>query len=462
MADEHDNNDFDSGDVDDDGTGRSYSQLVTAFNNAQKNLRSAIDTLEKAKAHPAEHDDEEIQKLVAAVNGAYAQCERLDADVQSSGSLRRARDKFKPIELGKSQRISVDEPNMYVEGGRSFLTDLYNAQLRSTPDARTRIDKHQLYEVEKRAITSTTLGGIIPPQYLVDLYAKASRNGRVFADQVNNSQLPDVGMSVIVPRLTQGLAAAAQTTQNSAVVTQDVTESDLTVNVNTIAGYSPVSRQAIERAAYSDQILFEDLIARYWAILDSYCLNGSGSNNQPTGLLGTSSIASSTATTATVAGVWPKIADVIQQINTNVGGLGYAATKIFMHPRRWGFFEAALDGQNRPLMPTEGALFNVAGDGTEATYGFVGRMHGIPVFTDANIPTNTGAGTNQDSIIVIAHPVVHLWERSGDPVTLSFEQQAGTSLQVQLVCYGYAAFTAGRYPGASGAVTGAGLVPPTF
>jgi hypothetical protein len=35
-----------------------------------------------------------------------------------------------------------------------------------------------------------TLGGIIPPQYLVDLYAKASRNGRVFADQVNGSRCP--------------------------------------------------------------------------------------------------------------------------------------------------------------------------------------------------------------------------------------------------------------------------------
>jgi hypothetical protein len=89
-------------------------------------------------------------------------------------------------------------------------------------------------------------------------------------------------------------------------------------------------------------------------------------------------------------------------------------------------------------------------------------MHGLPVYSDANIPTNTGASTNQDSIIVIASPVVHLFERAGDPVTLSFEQQAGTSLQVNLICFGYLAFTAGRYPGASGAVTGVGLVPPTF
>jgi hypothetical protein len=89
-------------------------------------------------------------------------------------------------------------------------------------------------------------------------------------------------------------------------------------------------------------------------------------------------------------------------------------------------------------------------------------MHGLPVFTDANIPTNTGATTNQDSIIVIASPVVHLWERANDPVTLAFEQTGATNLTVNLICYGYVAFTAGRYPAASGAVTGQGLVPPTF
>ena len=101
--------------------------------------------------------------------------------------------------------------------------------------------------------------------------------------------------------------------------------------------------------------------------------------------------------------------------------------------------------------------------GMVSAYGFTGTLiQGLPVFTDANIPTNLGAGTNEDRILVQASDVVHLFERSQDPVTLSFEQQAGTSLQVQLVAFGYAAFTAGRYPGASGVISGAGLVPPTF
>jgi hypothetical protein len=70
-------------------------------------------------------------------------------------------------------------------------------------------------------------------------------------------------------------------------------------------------------------------------------------------------------------------------------------------------------------------------------YGFVGYLQGLPVFTDANIRTNVGGGSNEDRILIFASQVVQLWERPDDPMTLAFEQQAGTSLEVQLVTYGY-------------------------
>ena len=408
----------------------------------------------------------DVADLERHVN-AFAQ--KYGLEDENERAKQRAREKFKrhePEAGGRmSGRLSVNEPDMYQAGGRSFLSDLYHAQLKGDYGAKTRIDQHQQHEVEKYAITTSTLGGIIPPAYLLDLYAKASRGGRVFADQVNGVQLPDVGMSVIVPRLTVGLSAGSQATESTALTTSDPTEVDLSVPVRTIGGYSPVSRQSIERAAYSDQILFEDLIARYWAQIDSQCISGAGTSGTLLGVLATAGISTSTASTATVAGIYPKIADVIQQIGTAIGGLGYSATKIFLHPRRWGFFEAAVDSQGRPLIVPSGPAVNVIGSdapGPDRMFGLVGNMHGLQVFVDPNIPTNLGAGTNEDRIIVVADPLVHLFERQNDPVQLSFEQQAGTSLQVQLIVFGYAAFTAGRYPAASGVVSGAGLIPPVF
>jgi HK97 family phage major capsid protein len=445
-------------------------ELTKSYNSAGARVEALQAKLVRSESSgaSAEAQQQVENELRDAIVAADAARDELDA----AEARERARAEYRAIPLSEGgyarEPISVREPDMYQRGGRSFVHDLYRAQLRDDPSARDRIDKHHRFEVEKRSVSSATLGGIIPPQYLVDLYAKASRNGRVFADQVNQQVLPEVGMSLIVPRLTQGLAAGAQASENTAVSTQDPTETDLTVNVRTIAGYSPVSRQGLERAQYSDQILFEDLIARYWASLDSQALNGAGTSGTLLGLLQTSGIATSTVSTITAAGVYPKVADLAQQISVNVGGIGYLPDKVFMHPRRWAFFAAALDSQNRPFVVPTGTAYNPYGTtvpqppgGVPGGFGGpVGTIAGFPVWIDPNIPTNLGTNTNEDRIIMIASGAVHLWERGTDPVTLSFEQQAGTSLQVQLVVYGYAAFTAGRLPGASGAISG--LTPPSF
>jgi HK97 family phage major capsid protein len=221
-----------------------------------------------------------------------------------------------------------------------------------------------------------------------------------------------------------------------------------------------VSRQGLERAQYNEQILFEDLTARYWADLDVQCINGDGTGVNMLGLLKTTGIKTSAATSGALWAVYQNIADVIQQINSAVGGLGYSADKIVMHPRRGGSFVAAHDSTDRPILGINGLpVFNVDGQGVSAGYGFVGNLQGLPVYTDANVPTNSGDGTD-DSILIFSSGLVHLAERDQDPVTLAFEQQAGTALSVRLIAYGYASFTAGRYPAASGAVTG--LAPPTF
>jgi HK97 family phage major capsid protein len=454
-----------------DEISRTYGQILDAYNTACNNVEARHKAIETAKDDP-DTLEEERAKLLEDFTQAIEQRDRLYAELESEEKLEEARKQHRPMDI-RGGRFHVVEPDIYTEHGDSFMRDLYSAQLKGDYAAQQRIGKHQEHELAKlsaeqqRAVSSGTLGGIIPPAYLIDLYAKASRNGRVFCDQVNGQPLPDVGMTVILPRLTVGLAAGSQASENSALTTQDPTEVDLTLNVRTIGGYSPVSRQGIERAAYSDRILFEDLIARYWAQLDTQALNGGGGSGTLLGLIQTSSIATSAATTITAAGVYPKIADVIQQISANVGGLGYLPDKIFMHPRRWGFFSAALDSQNRPLIVPGPVAYNPMGTaddgpgGVAGGYGYTGQqILGLPVYLDANIPTNLGTNTNEDRIVVCASSVVHLFERAGDPVTLSFEQQAGTSLQVQLIAYGYVAFTAGRYPGASGVVTG--LTPPSF
>ena len=84
-------------------------------------------------------------------------------------------------------------------------------------------------------------------------------------------------------------------------------------------------------------------------------------------------------------------------------------------------------------------------------------MVGIPVVTDAGIPTNLGASTNEDRIIVTRRSDVLHMEAAGAPIGLSFDEVKGDQLSVQMVAYGYSAFTAGRYPVATCVIQGTGL-----
>ena len=59
--------------------------------------------------------------------------------------------------------------------------------------------------------------------------------------------------------------------------------------------------------------------------------------------------------------------DAIQKINSNRFA---PATAILMHPRRWAFLSAGVDGQNRPLvLPAGNQPKNTYGVGEAADYG---------------------------------------------------------------------------------------------
>src|SRR5215471_15056730 len=223
--------------LDDEGTGRTFSEVAAAYNQALDNLKRASNELDKANLSPDEYTDEQIEKLTQEAIAADGQAKRLNLELSSRELRDRSREQYKKIPLQSGTIMTVNEPDMYVKDGRSFFSDLYLAEIRNQPEARDRISRHHQHEVEKRATTSATLGGIIPPAYLVGLYAKASRNGRVYADQANGAPLPDVGMSIVVPRITTATAAGVQATENTALTSQDPVETDLTVNVRTLGGY---------------------------------------------------------------------------------------------------------------------------------------------------------------------------------------------------------------------------------
>jgi HK97 family phage major capsid protein len=305
----------------------------------------------------------------------------------------------------------------------------------------------------------------VVPQYLVDIYAPLARAGRPTADISRKHQLPPQGMSAVISRITTGTTVAAQTSENTAAVSQDIDDTTLTVDIFTIAGQQSVSKQALQRGYNIENIVLADLIRAYHTKLDALILSGTGSNGQPLGLISmtTGILVTFTSTSPTAAGLYPKLADCIQQVQSNVF---VSPTHVIMHPRRLGFLLAALDSQNRPLVvPTAYNPVNAMATGTGyPAYGSNSgySILGLPIVTDANIPTTAGASTNQDTILVIDANEAHLFEEgNGDPQYVTFEEPNG-KVAINIVMYGFAAFTSLRYPQAIAQINGTGLVTPTF
>ena len=351
----------------------------------------------------------------------------------------------------------------------NFLSDAY-AAFRGESLASERINRHQHEEsIERRDVGTGAFTGLVIPQYLVNLFAEKARAGRPFANVCDSQPLPAAGMTINIGRVTTGSAAAAQATENSAVQETDMDDTLLTVNVRTIAGQQDLSRQLLERGeAGTSNLVFADLISAYHTELDRGIINDPGTSGTHLGLVATSGINTTTYTDTnpTVSELYPKLADAIQEVNSN---RFLPPSVIVMHPRRWAFFTAAVDGSNRPLVvPNASPPQNAIGTGDAAAYGqVVGQLMGLPVVCDASVPTTWSSGSSntsgdEDVIIVARAADLHLWETPNAPIQARFEETGANTLTVKLVAYGYSAFTAGRYPTAVSLIKGTGLAAPTF
>jgi hypothetical protein len=132
-----------------------------------------------------------------------------------------------------------------------------------------------------------------------------------------------------------------------------------------------------------------------------------------------------------------------------------------MHPRRWAWFLASVDSQNRPLVvPNAYNPVNATGILSDvAAENIVGSIQGIPVLVDASVPTTLSS--TQDAIIVTRAEDLFLFEDNAPRVRV-FEEVLSGTLQVRAQVYGYFGFTASRYAKASAKITGTGLAAPTF
>jgi len=353
-------------------------------------------------------------------------------------------------------KVTFEARTYAPQADTSFIRDAYAAQFSNDFLASERLARHMQEErVERRDVTSANFAGLMVPQFLTDLAAPFARAGRVTADLARKHQLPNEGLTLSISKVTTGSAVAAQT-EGAAVQETNMDDTKLDLTVATYAGQQNVSRQSLERGTNIDSLVMADLVSAYHTTLNTAVVAE---------LFASAGVAVTyTDASPTVAELYPKLVDAIQQVQTNFFA---GPNVIIMHPRRLGMILAAVDGQSRPLAvptPTSSGQPAYAYGSGAPQYGNSGySILGLPVYTDATVAVNKGSGTDQDTIYVGNSQELHLWEQgSGEPMMLRFEQPKGAELDVTMIVYGYATFTANRYAKAWAQINGTGLITPTF
>jgi hypothetical protein len=402
-----------------------------------------------------------------------SQIEALDAEIATFRS-EQAADARATEDAQRTQRTSAPVPAARVTSeartyapetdkrGVNFATDVARQFLFGDIEARDRLSRHMQEErVERgglieRAAGTSAFSGLVIPQYLVDQFAPLARAGRPFADVTRHHDLPEVGMTVSLGKVTTGTSVDNQSAENAAVSETDIDDTLLTINVKTAAGSQTLSRQASERGVGVEDTTIEDLIRAYHVNLDSKLLN-----EAVTGLSAVATAIAYTDATPTAAELYPKLLAAPAAVEAALLDQAVGDVVAVMHSRRWYWLQSQLTS-TWPLFGQPGVQAQQGGANFGATYGagFRGVLpNGTPVIVDNNI--GTSFGTNEDEIYFVSRTEAHLWEDPNAPVLIRAEQPKAKQLGIDLVVYGYFAYTFQRRAHAQ-KINGTGLILPTF
>jgi HK97 family phage major capsid protein len=349
----------------------------------------------------------------------------------------------------------------------SFFADLYNAT-RGDANASDRLRRNNVENgTEQRALASNVTGGaseFAPPLWQIENFVALARPGRVTANLFHQEPLPNGVSSVNIPKVSTGTTEAVQTAQNTSLSQTDMTTTSLSTGITTIGGKAVISLQLLLQGGGPgfDQVILKDLAADYSKQSGIQALYGSGTGGQLRGYFtpASTNIVTWTQATPTVAGFYGQLAKLQSQIYSS---RFVAPDTVVMHPRRWAWFASGVDSQGRPLVvPTDssGGFNSMASTMGSVEAGHVGNVLGMQVYTDPNIATNVGAGTNQDQVLMTVRD--DIWMYEGSMRMEAFDAPYADSAGILYRVMNFLGMIPDRYLASLGQITGTGLVSPVF
>ena len=285
----------------------------------------------------------------------------------------------------QAQRAASFELEVTAEAGRKSKKEVKGALI-----------PHEVLSFNRAhsAGSSVDGGNLIATDLLSGSFIELLQN-RLALTGAGATMLTGLEGNIAIPRQTGG-AAAYWLAENGEPSETSATFDQIALTPKTVGAYTELSRKLIQQSSINVEMFVQNELIRVLALeIDRVGIMGTGTGNQPRGILNVSGIGSVVGGTNGAAPVWGHIVDLETEIadeNADVGSLRYLTN-------------ARVRGK---LKQTE-----IVANSGRFIYGQDNTMNGYPVTVSNQVPKNLtkGSGTDLSAMIFgnFADLIIGMW-----------------------------------------------------
>ena len=267
-------------------------------------------------------------------------------------------------------------------------------------------------------VTTTTAGGhTVATDLLSGSFIDMLRN-KMATVGLGATMMNDLVGNIAIPRQTGG-ATSYWVAESGAITESQAAFDQVSMSPKTVGSMSDISRKMLLQSSMDvESFVRNDLATSLALAIDSAAINGSGSSNQPTGVLNTSGIGSVVGGTNGAAPDWADIVDLESAVaidNADMGALGFltnAATrgKLLQTEKASGTAQYVWSDSNT-LRGYNAAVSNqvpsngTKGTGTALSSMVFGNWNDLIIGTwggiDINVDTSTGSASGTIRVVAL-------------------------------------------------------------
>ncbi len=267
-------------------------------------------------------------------------------------------------------------------------------------------------------VTTATAGGhTVATDLLSGSFIDMLRN-KMATVGLGATMMTDLVGNIAIPRQTGG-ATSYWVAESGAITESQAAFDQVSMSPKTVGSMSDISRKMLLQSSMDvESFVRNDLATSLALAIDSAAINGSGTSNQPTGILNTSGIGSVVGGTNGAAPDWADIVDLESAVaidNADMGALGFltnAATrgKLLQTEKASGTAQYVWSDSNT-LRGYNAAVSNqvpsngTKGTGTALSSMVFGNWNDLIIGTwggiDINVDTSTGSASGTVRVVAL-------------------------------------------------------------